>query len=157
MKQDQEEKYHIHEGTMLLATSPDGKQTQVIEVDGTIIEVAKDKLAVLDDACLFEGTTLAGRLAAMRRRFDVYRKIPVPVRASLGIFAFPTKGKTQPTCVWVFVDHVEKVTTDPSTGRGMVCFKNGTTYLSDVSRRVLEGQWKNTVVIQTLFNSDQAG
>ena len=99
--------YEINEDT--IAVIPIGyERTKIIELENEYI-IEKKAYKVMDESCIFYGSTYKGRLAAAKKILECSYKLPILVEESQNIIFFPTKSSLEEDCCWINFNYVKNV------------------------------------------------
>ena len=94
-------------------------------------------IKLLENACILYGSTLEGRIQAIRKVTGYHHKTPVIMIPDF-VSAFPTESYKQSTCVWIF-NHPFKIE-ELGKKKCKVIFNDGQFIIVNVSKEVLLSQ-----------------
>lgn len=98
------ENYEINEETM--AVLPINEHcSKVYEMDD-IFYVNKGTTAIMEDSCLYFGSTLEGRRKGTRDMIGVNYKAPIIVEETKEMIFFPTSSSRYHNSVWISLKHI---------------------------------------------------
>ena len=86
-----------------------GDVTQIIRADGTVAESSEKPLALLDRACMKNGSTAQGRMASFRALLGVKQKAAVLISEVSQEIWFPTLSMNNRECEWVCFSRILSV------------------------------------------------
>lgn len=99
--------YEINEDT--IAVIPLGyDKTRIIEIECEY-EINKKAYKIMDDSCIFYGSTYKGRLNAAKNILNCAYKLPILVEESQNIIFFPTKSSLEEDCCWINFSYIKAV------------------------------------------------
>ena len=99
--------YEINEET--LAVLPvDYEKTKIIEKNREYL-VEKSAYSIMDESCIFYGSTYKGRLSAAKSILNCAYKLPILVEETKKIIFFPTKSSLENDCCWINFSYVKNI------------------------------------------------
>lgn len=134
MKDNKNNSNLIDNETLLLESIfIDKVKTRIVTTHGTYYS-EESILKLLEDACNRFGSTMQGRLQAIKKIMDYSVKTPLLIEPN-GLGAFPTKSYRHVECVWIFnhpfyVDELVK-------GKSVIHFMNGISIPVNTSKNVI--------------------
>jgi competence protein ComK len=69
---------------------------------------------IIENSCLYYGSSYEGRKDAVKYRTDFRRKLPIPISISRNIYAFPTHSPDDYKCAWIFHRFIKCIIPDNS-------------------------------------------
>lgn len=98
------ENYEINEETM--AVLPINEHcSKIYEID-SVFYVNKGTTAIMEDSCLYFGSTLDGRRKGTQDMIGVNYKAPIIVEESKEMIFFPTSSSRYHDSVWISLKHI---------------------------------------------------
>lgn len=91
---------------MLLALYQEHEESVLIKANGSRSRIAKPPLRLLEDCCLFFGSTLQGRKEAAGKILHIQQKIPILLSEKKEILFFPTVSYQRKDCIWIHANAV---------------------------------------------------
>ncbi|WP_156854612.1 competence protein ComK [Oceanobacillus sp. AG] len=140
--------------TMAIIASRDKEGRLISYILDESAEYVSDKSPskLIDEACMFFGSSLKGRQEGSRVISGFTHKVPVSIDPASGMYFLPTYSPTSPKCSWLSHSHVDDVI--PLTeGDTEVLFINGKTITLDVSYGSLTNQVRRTAQFRYRLNS----
>ena len=96
--------YEICEDTLAILPFESGK-ARVIETHGELI-VNKTPMEIIEDSCLYFGSTYDGRHTATKYLLGISYKSPIIIEESRNIIFFPTNSPRQQDCCWISLKNI---------------------------------------------------
>ncbi|MGD6816660.1 competence protein ComK [Metabacillus sp. 84] len=121
------DEYYIKRKTMALESKWDEHGnvfTLIHEYDGKL-EYKKAATAIIEDNCVFYGSSYEGRLRASGEILLRQKLLPVCVCEFNDIYMFPSMSPKSDQVIWLAVDHVKDVRSYKN--KSVVVFSNGET------------------------------
>ncbi|MCF3942047.1 competence protein ComK [Oceanobacillus alkalisoli] len=130
--------------------------------DGRLISYILDETAeyvshlspskLIDNACMFFGSSLKGRQEGSRVISGLTHKVPISIDPASGMYFLPTYSPTSPKCSWLSHSHIGDVI-QLDEGNAEVLFINGKTITLDVSYGSLTNQVRRTAQFRYKLNN----
>ena len=98
------ENYEINEETM--AVLPINEHCSKIYETDSVFYVNKGTTAIMEDSCLYFGSTLDGRRKGTQDMIGVNYKAPIIVEESKEMIFFPTSSSRYHDSVWISLKHI---------------------------------------------------
>jgi competence protein ComK len=136
MKQNE---YFISPDTMFIAPTFNENgylHSKVTEVY-TEFEVKKKPSAVVHESCGYYGSSFQGRADATTQITGFKSKVPLCISEYLKIFFFPLESPKNEECVWVSLNHVDRVIAVGSD-KSTIVFSNGKAVQVPYSKGTIE-------------------
>jgi len=128
--------YEINEDT--IAVIPvEYEKTKIIEVDSEYI-IDKKAYKIMDDSCIFYGSTYKGRLNAAKNILNCSYKLPILIEESQNIVFFPTKSSLEEDCCWINFNYIKNVIKKDK--RCIINFINNNQLELNISKLSIENQ-----------------
>ncbi len=142
------ENYEINEDTYAIISKKSGL-TKVIERKNEY-EIAKNAYEVMDESCMYYGSSYKGRLEAAKQLLKCSYKLPIIVEESNALVFFPTKSSLLKDCCWININSIENIR--KINNKTEITFKNGKKMVFDISKLSLENQiYRSTKLESILF------
>lgn len=101
-----------------------GTVTEILQADGTVAVSSEKPLALLNRACLRNGSTAEGRMASFRKLLDVKQKAAVLISEVSQEIWFPTLSMNSRECEWICCSSILSVKSIDDHA-SMITFANG--------------------------------
>ncbi|QDI91842.1 hypothetical protein EPH95_12185 [Salicibibacter halophilus] len=148
MEQTMRAVYRVSANTMAILPAAQG--SIIYERNQTVVHCREKPLHIIRRSCLDGGSSLEGRLDAVRYKTKLARKLPIPINMEENWFAFPTAGLRDHDCCWVFYQHIDSVVA--SQGEGChIYFRDQQMIAVKKSLYTLHRQLQRTGWIMSLF------
>lgn len=147
--------YEINPNTMIIIP----KRTKhtvcsvIKEVDDEFV-VALTPTEIIEQSCLFYGSSYRGRVIATQELIGITHKPPIAICPSNNIFFFPTTSAADNECTWVSHIYVKKAE-KTNHKRTILHFTNHTSAILNISSTSFENQLYRTAHLITTFLSRQ--
>ncbi|GGB60757.1 competence protein ComK [Fictibacillus barbaricus] len=112
--------------------------TEVLESEKNE-RVALSPIKIINESCLFFGSSYEGRREAVRRSMGYVSLSPIMINLELGIFFFPVESPKNETCIWLSQAHVQRIDSIDSDTCS-VHFKNTANLILPQSKYALEAK-----------------
>lgn len=130
-------KYEISKGT--LAIVPNEKTTSLVYEDKERYLVNQTPYEIMEDSCLYFGSTYSGRKEGSKSILGAEYKVPIIVDDSDNLIVFPTTSPLSPDCIWVSLNHLKSYEKVDSCNTKII-FDNGKEIIVPNSYRSIENQ-----------------
>ena len=97
-------KYEISKGT--LAIVPNEKTTSLVYEDKERYLVNQTPFEIMEDSCLYFGSTYNGRKEGARSILGAEYKVPIIVDEADNLIVFPTTSPLSSDCIWISLNHL---------------------------------------------------
>lgn len=97
---------------------------------------------ILDYSCIMNDSSLEGRRIAVKNRYQIHSKIPIPVIPDQGVYMMPTSSTTRKDCVWISFFHIKFYAAYKN--KTYVAFIDGTDMVVNASVKSFDMQHKRT-------------
>lgn len=128
--------YEINEDTLAVIPIEINK-TKVIEKENEYV-INKNAYKIMDESCMYYGSTYKGRLKASKNILNCSYKLPVIVEETKNIIFFPTKSSLLEDCSWINFNFIKKI--EKFDNKCAVYFINNIREIFDISKLSLENQ-----------------
>ena len=112
-------------------------RTKIIEKNKEFI-VEKKAYSIMDDSCIFYGSTYKGRLSAAKSILNCAYKLPILVEESSKLIFFPTKSSLEDDCCWINFDYIQDIIKDRNNC--IIKFNNNREIPINTSKLSIENQ-----------------
>ncbi|MFD1017787.1 competence protein ComK [Thalassobacillus hwangdonensis] len=125
--------------------------TEVMMMDGTH-EVPVHPGKMIDDACKFFASSLAGRTEGTKQVSGFTHKPPIVISQSMGMYFFPITSPKRKDCTWIAHAHIQSIHSVDGYNT-IMRFSNGTAITLPVSKGVIANQIQRTAQFRFLLES----
>lgn len=115
------------------------QQTLLYFETGKILKSNKEPWEILNDFCVYHGSTLKGRMESAKSVLAIIQKPPVLVCLYMNCIFFPTHSYKSNDCIWIQSRFVKKVQPLTSSSCELV-FQNGRHLLVNIGYRAIQRQ-----------------
>lgn len=98
--------YEFNKGT--LAIIPNGEEASIVYEDFTQFNVNKNPYSIMEDSCMYYGSTYHGRKASSRSLLGAEYKVPIMIDELNDIIALPTTSPLSKDCIWLSLNRIKK-------------------------------------------------
>ena len=98
--------YQINVDTFVII--PIGKNKSKVYENGDILIVNKSSFKIIEDSCLYFGSSYDGRRFATKNLIGIDMKIPIIVEESRNIIFFPTSSCIRDNSIWISYQNLLK-------------------------------------------------
>jgi len=110
-------------------------------------------ITLLENACIFHGSTMQGRIDATKRLLNFAHRTPFIV-APLSVSVYPTASSKHSTSVWIF-NHPYEIE-EFETGKSLITFMSGESITVEISKhRLLKQKNRLHTVVDTYRTLDR--
>ncbi len=141
------ENYEINNNTVALYAM--GEKTRVYEENDNFI-VNKCANEIMEESCMYFGSSLAGRKKGTEKLIGVSYKAPIIVEETKSIIFFPTSSPRLSTCSWIRVSSIERYYY--SQNQLIVEFKNGEKICLDTTYGIVDNQVLRATRLESILN-----
>lgn len=99
--------YEFNKGT--LAIIPNGEESSTIYEDFNQYDVDKDPFKIMEDSCIYYGSTYNGRKDSSKYLLGAEYKVPILVDELNNIIALPTTSPFSKDCIWLSLTRIKKI------------------------------------------------
>ena len=124
-----------------LILKQDKKSTILIDSDGMASEVDKKPYELIDEMCIYYGSSLKGRIEAINQTLSIKQKAPVLISEVLEIIYFPTLSYKHKDCEWINYNQILHVKS-AGLNKTKIEFISGYAYEIDINSRIIKNQIK---------------
>lgn len=141
--------YEFNLGT--LAIVPNGEDSSLIYEDLINYSVEKSPFRIMEDSCLYYGSTYLGRKDSSKHLLGAEYKVPILVDELNNIIAFPTTSPYSNDCIWLSLSRIKgfEKTSEFVT---KVTFDNNLSIFVPCSYRTMESQISRAYRLNFLTN-----
>jgi len=130
-------KYEISKVT--LAIVPNEKTTSLVYEDKERYLVNQTPFEIMEDSCLYFGSTYNGRKEGARSILGAEYKVPIIVDEADNLIVFPTTSPLSSDCIWISLNHLKNYEKLDSYNTKIV-FDNDKEIIVPSSYRSIENQ-----------------
>ena len=143
MKKD----YEINASTLVIIPI-DEEKCRVYEDDKDFI-VKRHSTKIVNDSCMFFGSSLNGRQYGTKKLINVAVKAPIIIEESKKIIFFPTASPRQINCMWISYNNLVKYTKNED--KTIFTFKNNKQIELDISYNIIDNQIVRCIKLEKAF------
>jgi len=130
------EEYFISEDTLILIPISKNK-TKIYDING-IITIKKSAFEIVNESCLYYGSSYSGRCIGAKNMLEMDYKLPIIVDEVKEVIIFPTCSPKLDKCIWICLNNVENY--EKNKKNSIVKFINNINCDIDISINTLENQ-----------------
>ena len=142
------EYYEVNEETIAVL-SIGYEKTKIIEKNKEYI-INKNAYNIMDESCIYYGSSYKGRLKAAKEILNCSYKLPILVEESNIIIFFPTKSSLEEDCCWINFDFIKEIKKEDKNS--IIIFKNNKKILVSSSKLSLENQISRSTRLGYIIN-----
>ena len=128
--------YEINSSTLAIIPI-DENSSKVMEEESEYV-VNKSATSIIEDSCIYFGSTLKGRSEGTRHLIGGTYKVPIVIEESRDIIFFPTSSPKMEECCWISLNNL--ISYEKLDKQSVIKFKNGFILSTDMSYFSLENQ-----------------
>ena len=128
--------YEINASTLVILPIEEEK-CRVYEYDRDFI-VKRKSTKIINDSCMFFGSSLNGRQYGTKKLINVAVKAPIIIEESKKIIFFPTTSPRQDNCTWISFNNLVKY--EKNEDKTILTFKNNKQIELDLSYNIVDNQ-----------------
>lgn len=132
----EENVYKITNDTLIIQ-SLSKKQVKIIELNSEILENI-NHIRMIQDSCIYYGSTYEGRIKSAKKILKIYRKIPIIISEKHNLLFFPICSTRLVNCIWISYNNLEKY--KPLFNKTRLYFTNNFYYDVDFSYNIIHNQ-----------------
>ena len=146
--------YIINNKTLAIIPANDGLNSLVYEVGRSFV-VLKKPNSIIKKNCIFNGSSLEGRIQGTYNLTGYSYKVPVLVSNKDYIIFFPTSSLRLKDCAWICLNNIKFARFDEQINMCKIYFKDNTHIAIDQSVYVINTQiLKSTRLCEIIRNLD---
>ncbi len=123
--------------------------SKIITETGIILSKNTPK-EIIDNNCLYYGSSLTGRMSGTKYLLGINYKVPIILSEKLGIILFPTESINNNNCSWFNLSSIKSYYSK-SKNIIVILFKNGEKIMLKISYGVLDKQILRSARLENLF------
>ena len=141
--------YEINSETLLIMPFNNGK-SKIYEFDREFLinRISND---IINDSCLFFGSTLEGRREAVKNILGIDLKVPILVEDTRNIIFFPTANCIHKNAIWISYQNLLKYYKFDEFST-VLCFRNNKQITVDVRYNIIDNQVIRCMKLESLLN-----
>ena len=141
--------YEINSETLLIMPFSNGK-SKIYEFDREFLtnRISND---IINDSCLFFGSTLEGRREAVKNILGIDLKVPILVEDTRNIIFFPTANCIHKNAIWISYQNLLKYYKFDEFST-VLCFRNNKQITVDVRYNIIDNQVIRCMKLESLLN-----
>ena len=141
--------YIINNDTQILL-SIDNK-TKIIE-NNKIFLINKKVIEIIENSCLYYGSSLYGRIKGSNNIIGKYYKPPIIISENKNIIAFPIRSYKDNDCSWILLSSINNYS-NYNDNKTTITLKNNQKIILDISLRSFEKQILRSTKLLTILNN----
>lgn len=130
----------------------DNTTCRVIEKDNEII-INKNCFSVIEESCLYYGSSYQGRVDASNMLISNSYKVPIVVENINNLVFFPTISPNSNLCMWISIEKILNNVVDEDTKSCKLIFKNNVEILTNLSSYSMENQMLKSYMLHSIMDS----
>jgi len=127
----------------------DNDVTKIIE-DNQEYLLPKRSFEVMEDSCVYYGSSFEGRLKGTKMMLGATYKLPIIIEESNNIIFFPTTGNNNSKCSWIALNKISSY--EPKGGYTKVTFDCGKSIVLKITYSSFEMQLLRATRLQNLLS-----
>ena len=139
--------YEINASTLIILPI-DEENCRVYE-DNKEFVVKRKSTKIVNDSCMFFGSSLIGRQYGTKKLINVAVKAPIIIEESKKIIFFPCASPRQINCVWISYNNLVKYTKNED--KTIFTFKNNKQIELDISYNIIDNQIVRCIKLEKAF------
>ena len=141
--------YEINSETLLIMPFSNGK-SKIYEFDREFLtnRISND---IINDSCLFFGSTLEGRREAVKNILGIDLKVPILVEDTRNIIFFPTANCIHKNAIWISYQNLLKYYKFDEFST-VLCFRNNKQITVNVRYNIIDNQVIRCMKLESLLN-----
>ena len=141
--------YEINSETLLIMSFNNGK-SKIYEFDREFLinRISND---IINDSCLFFGSTLEGRREAVKNILGIDLKVHILVEDTRNIIFFPTANCIHKNAIWISYQNLLKYYKFDEFST-VLCFRNNKQITVDVRYNIIDNQVIRCMKLESLLN-----
>lgn len=141
--------YEINYETLLIMPFNNGK-SKIYEFDREFIinRISND---IINDSCLFFGSTLEGRREAVKNILGIDLKVPILIEDTRNIIFFPTANCIHKNAIWISYQNLLKYHKFDEFST-VLCFRNNKQITVNVRYNIIDNQVIRCMKLESLLN-----
>lgn len=145
--------YKINESTLAIIPL-DKTKTKVYENDNIII-VEKNSKKIMEDNCLYFGSTYEGRKKGTEILIGVTHKPPLVISENNNLIFFPTSSPRNKECAWISFDNISDFLNEIDDKKSEIIFKNNMKLELPISKNIVNTQIIRSMRLESAFNKNK--
>lgn len=118
-----------------------GDDVTLIDENGNKEVLHKNGYELIDEACIYHGSSLKGRSEAINRNLNIKQKSPILISEVLEYMYFPILSYMNENCIWINYNAILKVSKIDGN-HSKILFLSGYTYELTYNVRMIRNQMK---------------
>ena len=139
--------YEINASTLIILPI-DNKNCRILEDDKEFI-VKRHSTKIINDSCMFFGSSLSGRQYGTKKLINVAVKAPIIVEESKKIIFFPSSSPRQDNCIWISYNNLIKY--EKNEDKTILTFKNNKQVELELSYNIVDNQIVRCIKLEKAF------
>ena len=127
-----------------------GKRSRVYEYDEVFI-VNRDAISIINDSCLYFGSSLAGRRDGTKALMNCEIKVPIIIEDSQNLIFFPTSSYRNSNNVWISYNNLLKYSKNSMNGT-LLFFKQDNKIAIDVRYNIIDNQIIRCIKLEAIIS-----
>lgn len=139
--------YEINASTLVILPI-DEENCRVYEYDKDFV-VKRHSTKIVNDSCMFFGSSLIGRQYGTKKLISVAVKAPIIIEESKKIIFFPMASPRQTNCIWISYNNLVKYSKNGD--KTIFIFKNNKQIELDLSYNIVDNQIVRCIKLEKAF------
>ena len=142
--------YNITIATLILSQEGRKKnKTKIFEDDITFF-INKKCLDIIDESCIYYGSSYQGRKDATKKLLDVNIKPPIIIEETHKIIFFPTRSPKSNECIWISYNNLKSYEKIKKITR--LTFNNDKKFDIPVTYEIIDNQVNRSMKLEKKMN-----
>lgn len=139
--------YYINKATCVII--PVEKNVSKVYEGDSIFLVNKSTTSIIDDSCVYFGSSYKGRISGSKKILNMNYKLPIIIEEYNNLIFFPTSSPRFDDCSWISLMNIKSYSKDNSTTN--VIFDCGLEFNLDISYYSFENQVFRATMLESLI------
>ncbi len=140
--------YVINYETLVIMPYGD-KKSKVYEFDEIFI-VNKDVLSIINDSCLYFGSSLSGRREGTMSLMNCEIKVPIIIEDSQNLIVFPTSSYKNTKNIWISYNNLLKYSKNDCKST-LLYFKQNNKIVVDIRYNIIDNQIIRCIKLEAII------
>ena len=104
LKEEIMNNYEINKETLIIY--PHEKEKSLIKENCSEYIINLSPIKIINESCLYFGSSYLGRLQSTKRLFGYSKKVPIIIEESNNIIFFPLESPRLNSCIWISLNNI---------------------------------------------------